>query len=332
VASTVNARNPAWADGVTVSGAEMRAAIMGTLWTGAGIVRGLATVQIPTPAMKVRVPAGLCMVSDGQNGFIPLELAAQTDLDIGASSPTLPRIDSLIAEFVDAGGSSIYRYRIVAGTPNASPVQPTLPYADQPSGKTLRLYNIAVAALATTIVDANITKQATTTQLTSSTSTPSEEIWRADKQCKELWTGSQWVEDYVGTVGPAWKTWTPTWSGSTTNPVLGNGTMTGRYTKTGRTVQYVIEVTMGSTTTYGSGAYGWTLPVTPGFDATGNAILVDTSATLRYAATAWITPAAGVFRVIPPADAGNVGIAGTVPFTFASTDQIIISGTYEAAS
>lgn len=206
MASTVTARAPAWADGVAVSGAEMRAAVTGTLWTGAGIVRGLATVQIPTPAMKVRVPAGLCMVSDGQNGFIPLELAAQTDLDVGASSPTLPRIDSLIAEFVDNGASSLYRFRIVAGTPNASPVQPTLPYSDEPTGKTLRLYNIAVAALATTIVDANISKQATTTQLTSYgrlqyvtsdggrpvTSTPSETIWRSDKSDTEYWDGAAW--------------------------------------------------------------------------------------------------------------------------------------------
>ena len=94
--------------------------------------------------------------------------ASQTDLDIGASSPTLPRIDSVIAEFVDNGGRSLYRIRVVAGTPNASPVQPTLPYADQPTGKTLRLYNVAVAALATTIVDANISKQASLAYLASS--------------------------------------------------------------------------------------------------------------------------------------------------------------------
>jgi len=183
----------------------MRAAILGGIWANAGIVRGLAVVQIPTPAMKVRVPAGLCVVSDGQNGYIPLELAAQTDLDVGASSPTLPRIDSVIAEFVD--GSSIYRIRVVAGTANASPVQPTLPYADQPTGKTLRLYNIAVAANATTIVDANISKQASVAYLASSgrlqnvssdggrPSVPatSETIWRTDKTDTEIYTGSTWV-------------------------------------------------------------------------------------------------------------------------------------------
>ena len=207
MASTVTTRAPAWADGVAVSGAEMRAAILGGIWANAGIVRGLVVVQIPTPAMKVRVPAGICVVSDGQNGYIPLELAAQTDLDIGASSPTLPRIDSVIAEFVDNGGSSLYRIRVVAGTPNASPVQPTLPYADQPTGKTLRLYNVAVAALATTIVDANISKQASLAYLASSgrlqnvssdggrPSSPatSETIWRTDKTDTEIYTGSTWV-------------------------------------------------------------------------------------------------------------------------------------------
>lgn len=343
----VTARAPAWADGIAVSGAEMRASVGGSIYSTAGFVRGLTCVQIPTPAMQVRLAAGMCVISDGQNGYLPLELAATTDLDVTAASLTLPRIDSVIAEFVDNGASSLYRFRVVAGTPNASPVQPTLPYADQATGKCLRLYNIAVAAAAANIVTANISVQFGSAQLAGVTgrvlnvasdggrpSSPggSERIWRTDKLCFEVWTGSAWVEDYVSTVGPAWKTWTPTWSGSTTNPVLNNGSMTGRYMKVGRAVHYVINLTMGSTTTYGSGAYGWTLPVAPAFDSTGNAVLVDVSAALRYSATAWITPAAGVFRVISPADAGNVGIAGTVPFTFANTDQIIISGVYEAAS
>lgn len=154
--TSVSARAPAWVDGVQVSGAEMRAAILPGVYSGAGVVRGLQVVQIPTPAMQIRVPAGLSIVDDGQNGYLPLELAAQTDLDIAASSLTNPRIDSLIAEFVDDGGSSLYRYRILTGTPTGSPVAPSLPPADQPTAKTLRLRNIAVAASATTITNANI--------------------------------------------------------------------------------------------------------------------------------------------------------------------------------
>lgn len=213
MATTVTTRAPAWADGVQVSGAEMRAAILGGVWANAGIIRGLFVVQIPTPAMKVRVPAGICVVSDGQNGYVPLELAAQTDLDIGASSPTLPRIDSVIAEFVDNGGSSLYRIRVVAGTPNASPVAPTLPYADQPTGKTLRLFNVAVAALATTIVQANISQSAALAYLASSgrlqnvssdggrpaLAMVSETIWRTDKLDTEIWTGSAWI---IGGLNP----------------------------------------------------------------------------------------------------------------------------------
>lgn len=156
MANSVTCRAPAWVDGVQVSGAEMRAGVLYGVWGTDGLVRGLRAVQIPTPAMQIRVPAGLCVVADGQNGYLPLELAAQTDLDIAASSPTNPRIDSLIAEWTDDGVSSVRRLRVITGTPAGSPSAPSLPPADNPTAKCLRIANIAVAAGATTITTGNI--------------------------------------------------------------------------------------------------------------------------------------------------------------------------------
>jgi hypothetical protein len=60
----------------------------------------------------------------------------------------------------------------------------------------------------------------------------------------------------------AWTSYTPTWTGATTNPVINNGTLAGYYSQIGKTVFCSIEVLAGSTTTYGSGAYSWALPVT----------------------------------------------------------------------
>lgn len=136
--------------------------------------------------------------------------------------------------------------------------------------------------------------------------------------------------------GASWETWasygnwtsfTPTWSGSTTNPTLGNGAYNNAYQLLGSTVNFRLNLTMGSTTTYGSGAYGWTLPLNPKNDTACAAVLVDASATQRYAATAWLTNASGIFRLLHGGP--SAGVAGTVPFTFAQSDQIIISGTYE---
>lgn len=146
--TSVDARNPAWLDGVTVSAAEMRAAILGSVIPYPGIIRGLALQALPTPDMRVRLPAGLCHIDDGQGGFIPLELAAQTDLDIAASSATQTRIDSVIAEVVDNGdATSIRRFRVITGTPSSgTPTPPALPPADQPTARTLRIGNAFVQA------------------------------------------------------------------------------------------------------------------------------------------------------------------------------------------
>lgn len=61
----------------------------------------------------------------------------------------------------------------------------------------------------------------------------------------------------------AWTSYTPVWSAITTPPTLGNGTLTGSYLKVGKTVFFDIRLTIGSTTTLGSGAYKFGLPVAP---------------------------------------------------------------------
>lgn len=57
-----------------------------------------------------------------------------------------------------------------------------------------------------------------------------------------------------------WQAFTPTWTAATTNPSIGNGTLVGRYVKIGKTVICSISLTMGSTTTYGSGNWSLSLP------------------------------------------------------------------------
>lgn len=57
-----------------------------------------------------------------------------------------------------------------------------------------------------------------------------------------------------------WVSYTPTWTGSTTNPVIGNGTISGKWRKVGDSAEIQIYVNSGTTTTYGSGRYIWSFP------------------------------------------------------------------------
>lgn len=61
----------------------------------------------------------------------------------------------------------------------------------------------------------------------------------------------------------AWVNFTPTWLGSGTNPTLGNGTLLCRYALHGKLVAVTYQLTIGSTTTAGTGQYSFTLPQPP---------------------------------------------------------------------
>lgn len=129
--------------------------------------------------------------------------------------------------------------------------------------------------------------------------------------------------------------YTPSWNGAVVNPALGNGTLTGRYSEIGKTVNFNIRLTMGSTTTYGSSFWTFTLPassntVNPVNLPYGTASINDLSSGNIYTAQAVMHNAGDVVLNLPGnPDTGPA--SATVPFTFATGDTILISGTYEAA-
>lgn len=57
--------------------------------------------------------------------------------------------------------------------------------------------------------------------------------------------------------------WTPTWKADTTNPSIGNGALSARYTRIGGTIFAMIFLQFGSTTNAGSGSWNFSYPVTP---------------------------------------------------------------------
>lgn len=126
----------------------------------------------------------------------------------------------------------------------------------------------------------------------------------------------------------AWTTYTPTWTAVSVNPAIGNGTISGRYTRWGKHVTTTVVITMGSTTTFGTGTYIFGLPVTAQSSTplSGTGRILDSSTT-------------GLFPLLIVGDTTStvIGVASsalvspTVPMTFATGDQIIYTLTYEAA-
>ena len=143
-------------------------------------------------------------------------------------------------------------------------------------------------------------------------------------------TGAQGPTGPTGaaaTLPDGWTAYTPVWTATTTNPTIGNGSITGAYAVFGKTVHFRIHIVDGSTTSEGSGNYAVTLPLAPiatqkwtfvGAIGTGINLIwglaTGTTSILLYAGTSTTT----VSRV-----------TSTFPVTFSSGDTLSISGTYE---
>lgn len=138
----------------------------------------------------------------------------------------------------------------------------------------------------------------------------------------------------------AWSSYTPTWTGSTTNPVLGNGTMVGRYNQVGKTVNGDITIVGGTTTTWGSGTWNLTLPTNTA--TTTNRILLMHAYALDSSASASVTgigkmnyAGANAFSMLIVNVGGGTPNLGTVtnlvPMTWATSDQLVVRFHYESA-
>lgn len=130
--------------------------LVGTAGVGPGAAE-LQVTQSATPAMTVAVAAGHVWVagttSSTQGTYHTYNDAAVT-LTVTTAHASLPRIDLVCVTIRDAayaGSSNDCILQVIAGTPAASPTAPALP------ASSLSLATVAVAAGASSIVNANIT-------------------------------------------------------------------------------------------------------------------------------------------------------------------------------
>lgn len=130
-------------------------------------------------------------------------------------------------------------------------------------------------------------------------------------------------------IDTGWTSHTPIWTASTTNPAIGNGTLAGRYRRPTDSDWLIYEVRMvaGSTTTFGSGFWIFSLP----FDASANSVLFSVGSV--YLSDFGTISRVGVSRFFSATqliiDSDQGVVASGVPFAWANGDEARIQTIYE---
>jgi hypothetical protein len=133
----------------------------------------------------------------------------------------------------------------------------------------------------------------------------------------------------------AWSAYTPTWTAISSNPSIGNGTISGTFKVIGKTCFVRGRITMGSSTTYGSGAWLIGLPL-PAI----NSYAIQITSSLLNNGNAWYSGLMNGGRFgntsyseiqVQNTSGTADGISSTYPFTWGDTDELSFNGSYEIA-
>lgn len=157
---------PSWLQNGSHPAVNDRLTSTGVIWSTAGVAdyTSMAVSQAATPSMSVQIAEGHAIIAGSEasnQGFYIAYNDAAVTVSIAASSPTLARIDRVCVAVQDgfySGANNQVIFQVVTGTPSASPVAPAAP------NNSLTLALVAVAANATSIVNANITDSRTRAQ------------------------------------------------------------------------------------------------------------------------------------------------------------------------
>jgi hypothetical protein len=142
------------------------------------------------------------------------------------------------------------------------------------------------------------------------------------------------IDTAVGAGLQVWTSYTPVWGSNGTAPSLGNGTYSAAYAQIGKIVHYRIQMTLGSTSTVGTGSrYSWTLPVTGTAVGMGQTLYFDSSTNLYYPAMHRIstTTADAHWYTMGSVSLTSGALSASSPVVPANGDTYYIRGTYEAA-
>lgn len=354
----------AWLNGLTYNAVDDRLAMVSALWddmavlstatdavhSAGGVVQtidnsGLKVVQHAAGAnMSVDVNPGQAVISvygDTRASYMGV-LDATKNLVVSAADPTNPRIDSIYAQMTDQNygeATSKFEVVLVNGTAAGSPVAPS-----PSTAYSQKLADIAVPALATSIVTGNITDQRSHVgpKMTAGyySATPGGVVqgshWYDSTADKLNWYFNGHITPVATPEGNAWNTYTPVLTASTTNPTLGTGSSaTGewRYIDNGDWVIAQGRIAFGTSgVVAGSGTYRISLPKTAGTFSngaetlwiTGKMILKDSSASAVSVGSLNIsnTVASPGGEITNVTGGGANQITNAFPWTWAASDEI----------
>ena len=153
-------------------------------------------------------------------------------------------------------------------------------------------------------------------------------IYETDTDKTLVWDGTTWI---VTAHSGVWLTWSPTY----TNLTIGNGTVIARYEQVGKTVTFIFEFTLGSTSAVGS-APVISLPVAGATVVNswlGTARYLDNGVTNYAGAVAILSTGIRPQTLVSSGTYAEIqgGITATAPMTWATGDVMSISGIYEAS-
>lgn len=126
------------------------------------------------------------------------------------------------------------------------------------------------------------------------------------------------------------ETYTPAWTADTTDPTLGNGTLLGSYVLHGGLCTANVQLTIGSTTTFGTGRWRFSLPVAaaPAAEmapALGAALVFDAGTNWRAGISKVVAAGAYMDATI---DSTATPVDATTPMVWAAGDVLYLSVTY----
>ena len=169
----------------------------------------------------------------------------------------------------------------------------------------------------------------------SAPTTPASTKWKAYFKSTGLFviddTGTELGPLSTGTSFAAIATFTPTWTATSVNPAIGNGTLTGHYQQIATKLYWFsIHMLAGSTTTFGTGNWSFgnlpfTVKSTAPIHQTASAVLVD-SGTASYTSTARLARGGTVVSLLVAGETSSRHVNATVPFTWVNTDWLTITG------
>ncbi|HEY0889380.1 MAG TPA: hypothetical protein VGE38_07205 [Nocardioides sp.] len=343
---TITTVDATWDTGVTMDAAELRRADTAMfLGDGAangvrgGIVRhgdtSLAVSVNGSDQVTVQPGAFAIPAATGLGVYRGALSAATSAVALTARNGTNPRIDLVVIQVTGTNAT----VKTIDGTPGSSPSAPALP------AQHIELARVTVPQVGGGAVTVDSSWRAyatglggtllveTSARLPGSGNQKGQRAVALDTARGHTWNGTTWVAD------GQWGAYTPAWTSTGTAPSLGNGTLTGRYIDDNKKITAYVDFRGGSTSTFGTGSYRWSLPVPAAASYTAPAALggwfyVEDVGGIGYMAFPRLVTSTTfelVFHSVTTVGALSTIVGATAPFTFAVNDFTRGHVEYEAA-